>query len=177
MNTLQNDNVSENKICAKCKNSMPLNAFGKNSFMPDKLTRMCITCTRKYTYLNYLNHKEECDARSKTWRSENRARINEIARKSSKKKRSILKKLRDKIVSQFPCYICHEPRIACLEFHHLNPHTKERHACQSSSVSMFLKEVSKCIVLCANCHRLLHNEDVHLPSDVQPIDASKLSLS
>jgi excinuclease UvrABC ATPase subunit len=169
MNTLEDDIVLESKICAKCKESMPLNAFGTDSSNPDKLTRQCMSCIRKARNLNYLGHKEEWDARTKTWRNEHRTRINEIARKASKKGRIIRKELRDKIMSQFPCYICHEPRIACLEFHHLDPNTKEKHVGQSTSVSMLLKEASKCIVLCANCHKLLHNGDIQLPPNTIPM--------
>lgn len=63
------------------------------------------------------------------------------------------------------CSICGENHPACIEFHHKNP--EEKDYCVSNlsgkSLSFILKEVSKCDILCANCHRKLHNpinEDV-----------------
>lgn len=57
------------------------------------------------------------------------------------------------------CEICgYDKNIAALEFHHLNPETKSftisatQHSWENTK-----KELDKCICLCANCHRELHN--------------------
>lgn len=57
------------------------------------------------------------------------------------------------------CEICgYDKNIAALEFHHLNPEEKDftisdtHHSWESTQ-----KELDKCICLCANCHRELHN--------------------
>lgn len=49
----------------------------------------------------------------------------------------------------------------CLEFHHIiNPKDKEFSPANAYSwgwgIERIKKEISKCIVLCANCHRKLH---------------------
>lgn len=60
------------------------------------------------------------------------------------------------------CNRCEETHKSCLEFHHTVPGKKE--LCLSSAVSKgwckerILKEVAKCEVLCANCHRKEHNK-------------------
>lgn len=53
-----------------------------------------------------------------------------------------------------------DPRA--LQFHHIDPKNKKN--CVSVLISMgykeetILEEVEKCIVLCANCHSILHSE-------------------
>ena len=59
------------------------------------------------------------------------------------------------------CSKCRENHPACLEFHHLNEKTKsfriseaiEQRGCSKDRI---MSEISKCIVLCANCHKKLH---------------------
>ena len=57
------------------------------------------------------------------------------------------------------CAFCGQNHPATLDFHHEDPSKKDR------EVSYFVKnyqykrameEVKKCLVLCANCHRILH---------------------
>ena len=62
------------------------------------------------------------------------------------------------------CNRCSENHIACLEFHHIDPSGKEGNIgqiCRSYSTERLLKEIEKCEILCANCHRKLHyNADI-----------------
>lgn len=48
--------------------------------------------------------------------------------------------------------------IAALDFHHLDPNEKEHKIGNGNTTSWekYLKEVEKCILLCANCHREEH---------------------
>ena len=62
------------------------------------------------------------------------------------------------------CVICGENHIACLEFHHKNPNEKEFSVSnivykKDLSLEELKKEIKKCVVLCANCHRKLHWEE------------------
>lgn len=49
--------------------------------------------------------------------------------------------------------------ISALEFHHLNPNEKDISIGGSTkSFEVLKKEVDKCIMVCANCHREIHEE-------------------
>ncbi len=58
------------------------------------------------------------------------------------------------------CAICTENHPACLDFHHLNG--KDKDATVSNMISegyakkTILFEISKCIILCKNCHSKKH---------------------
>lgn len=49
---------------------------------------------------------------------------------------------------------------AVYEFHHLDPSTKERDPSKllNRSREVLYKELDKCVLLCANCHRLEHHK-------------------
>lgn len=61
------------------------------------------------------------------------------------------------------CEKCGENFWACLDFHHLDPDIKEHNIsniCKTGwCKKRILKEINKCIVLCANCHRKIHTDD------------------
>jgi len=56
-----------------------------------------------------------------------------------------------------PCTSCGETNPIVLEFHHLDPKTKRNDvsnmATHGYSIESIEKEIEKCIILCANCHR------------------------
>lgn len=56
------------------------------------------------------------------------------------------------------CTRCGEDEAACLDFHHIKDKDNDvaKMAKDGASKEAILKEVTKCIVLCANCHRKLH---------------------
>jgi hypothetical protein len=60
------------------------------------------------------------------------------------------------------CSICGERRLPCLDFHHVGDKTKGvgvmRHG--TWSLARLKSEVDKCIVVCANCHRMIHAEQM-----------------
>jgi hypothetical protein len=62
-------------------------------------------------------------------------------------------------LKKHPCKQCGETRIVVLEFHHRDPKDKKYRIAQLSgqgnSLDRLIKEVEKCDVLCANCHRLI----------------------
>jgi hypothetical protein len=73
------------------------------------------------------------------------------------------------------CAKCGFNHPAALDFHHEDPSKKDR------EVSWFIKnhqyakakeEVQKCIVLCANCHRIHHYEENSVK--IQPLTTNQL---
>ena len=57
--------------------------------------------------------------------------------------------------SERGCSMCAENDFRCLDFHHLDP--KEKAATVSKmygyAAETIMKEILKCVLLCANCHR------------------------
>lgn len=49
--------------------------------------------------------------------------------------------------------------LPCYDFHHINPKEKEITLCWLMPNDTLKKEIDKCILLCANCHRLTHLVD------------------
>ena len=58
------------------------------------------------------------------------------------------------------CEICgYNKCVEALEFHHLDPSTKEaKNLGTTASIAKQKAEADKCILVCANCHREIHNE-------------------
>jgi hypothetical protein len=58
------------------------------------------------------------------------------------------------------CCVCNENDVACLDFHHLDG--DEKYDKLSNAIKdkwgkeKIDLEISKCVVLCSNCHRKLH---------------------
>ena len=68
-----------------------------------------------------------------------------------------------------PCADCGGtfPQI-CMDFHHIDPETKDRSGNKNYSMKHKMKEWGKkrideeldmCVVLCANCHRIRHDKE------------------
>lgn len=81
------------------------------------------------------------------------------------------------IKGNFKCINCPESCPCCLDFHHLDPTLKDRDVSEclhNGSMKKLLDEVSKCVVLCSNCHRKIHSGLIVL-NDVTTIDISVLN--
>ena len=64
--------------------------------------------------------------------------------------------------STLKCANCGENHPATLDFHHVEKHPDNRHVYNLTSNGAYkkaIKEIEKCIVLCANCHRKVHYEE------------------
>ena len=59
------------------------------------------------------------------------------------------------------CETCGESRATCLDFHHRDPESKRFSISEGThcSIAVLDKEIKKCIIICANCHRVLHEQD------------------
>lgn len=81
------------------------------------------------------------------------------------------------------CEICgYNKNIGVLEFHHRNPDEKEyqidMRAFSNTSLEKLQKELNKCDLLCANCHRELHHPELFLDKVKEIIkDCQKKSFS
>lgn len=61
------------------------------------------------------------------------------------------------------CEVCGFADHRALQFHHRDPKTKNFSVGNTSmvgqSVANIVKEVDKCMILCANCHQILHHKE------------------
>lgn len=54
------------------------------------------------------------------------------------------------------CIGCGEDRWQILEFHHVDQGSKVNTVCAIATLTAVIREIDKCIVLCANCHKMEH---------------------
>lgn len=70
------------------------------------------------------------------------------------------------------CGICgYDKCISALEFHHVDP-TKKDFNMGSSCIAQnkIVTEVKKCVMLCSNCHREVHDGITIIPDNIQRFD-------
>ena len=89
------------------------------------------------------------------------------------KRKEMVKDAKDK-----PCAICKVKYDPCvMDLHHLDPSKKDgmiSHFMKSGSYQSLQEEIDKCVPLCSNCHRLLHNGLATLASMAESVDAPDL---
>jgi len=140
------------KQCSVCKIAKPITEFSKNKWKRDGLQTKCKTCNSKLIKEYYERNREK-----------HRAATREQKRKCREKIRSVLLRIR----RNNPCCMCGENDPVCLDFHHVEPKTKVSEvstlAAQLTSIETILKEVSKCVIVCSNCHKKIHAKKITLP--------------
>ena len=97
----------------------------------------------EYSHKYYLANKDKVMARSK------------VTRAIGKAKWSAFK-------CTLKCTKCGFSHPAALDFHHTDPTQKENLVSKLASNGCYvaaMEEVQKCVVLCANCHRIHHHEE------------------
>ena len=103
----------------------------------------------------YTEKSKQVEYRKK-WYAKNKTVYRNYIRKAKKKKSSWFTALK----ASLSCEVCKENRWPTLDFHHRDPTKKDisiSKAIQDCwSQKKVLEEIDKCIVLCANCHRIEH---------------------
>lgn len=95
--------------------------------------------------------------RAAKWKVANRERYRETTTMLRAKKKVRLEELKE----QTPCTDCgrHFPAV-CMDYHHLDSSTKTMNVAKAIernySWSRLMKEIEKCVLLCACCHRIRH---------------------
>lgn len=129
------------KTCTSCGSMKELTEFRKYARSKDGLASACKVCT---------------DAASECWRQRNKD-----------KRKAQMEKLRKELAERFRewkstqcCKLCGECEPACLDFHHLDPSTKDgglaNMVARCTGWDKLMVEAAKCVVLCRNCHAKVH---------------------
>lgn len=138
----------ETKTCTKCGLEKPLTEFNFKNKKLNKRQSMCKCCQQeRQRELYNLSYKYKNKDRYKENRKKYRVKIRKL--------------IQD--IKACGCVICGEKDVCCLDFHHLEDKDFSiAHATEVSTERLY-KEISKCVVLCANCHRKLHAGKINLP--------------
>ena len=106
--------------------------------------------------------KEVKKAKHKEYSAKHYAKNRETIKQQTKNSKAIQRVKWYLFKSTLKCTHCGFFHIAALDFHHEDPTTKEGSVHAYISNGQFAKaykELKKCIVLCAKCHRIHHHED------------------
>jgi hypothetical protein len=133
----------ETKMCSKCGNEKEINEFPFKNKEKNIRHIVCKFCWKEIRKKSYNNNKEVT-----------------LKRNKRNKKKNLEWYVNYK--SKLKCVNCGEDHPACLEFHHIDPNKKDFNISinirSTYSVNKILREIEKCDILCANCHRKLHYE-------------------
>jgi hypothetical protein len=131
------------KICKKCNLELPLDDehFASRYDRKEKTYQwICRKCQAEYRKLHYQKNKQ----------------------KYIDKAKKFTKSMVDwffEYKKGLKCKVCGENRYWVLDFHHRDKNEKEIEISslyRNGNRKKLLKEIEKCDVLCANCHRDLH---------------------
>jgi len=125
------------KNCAKCG---PQNesCFSKKTSSKDGLQSICKKCMREVRIIHYSKNKNKIKKRS---------RINN--RRYKKRNSQFIWDY----LKQNPCVDCGETDPIVLEFDHRGDKEYDVSKLVSCALNKIIKEIAKCDVRCANCHK------------------------
>ena len=107
-------------------------------------------------------NREELRRRNKEWCNNNPEKHKKTCHQSYKKRYKRRKQFIDDYKLSKGCAICGYNKCAsALDFHHEGDKDFDvaKGLGQNTNIEKLKKEIEKCIVLCANCHRELHDKE------------------
>jgi len=134
------------KICSKCKQEKNEIEFNKNAVRKDGLQSFCRVCDNE---------------RKRKYYAQNPTRFFKYNDKRTQRLREEVQKYK----TEKGCAHCGERDFRCLDFHHSDANLKV------AEVSFLMRyrgeaavweEITKCEVVCANCHRKHHYDQIIL---------------
>lgn len=153
------------RVCSKCGKELPMTDeyFYKTG---DGYQPLCKKCYRKRQKEYYKTHKDQVRERHKKYY--------EMHKDQGCYARQELE--RNKFLAKWrkPCQKCGEQRLYLIQFHHIDPATKEFNISKSAGhkkAKICEEEVKKCVCLCSNCHDEFHYFYGKNPED--PVNAIK----
>lgn len=135
----------ENKFCTKCRTTKPRDQFRVDRRQPDGLHQHCTQC-RKIT--------------ESRWRDSNRQHLREKSKDQTHHNKIVCRSYVFEYLKSNHCIDCDEDNILLLDFDHLEPSDKKYsigkmlNSRGGVSLVKLKAEIDKCVVRCANCHRL-----------------------
>ena len=135
----------EQKKCTKCGQWKDIEEFAWKNKAQGKRRAQCKECTRKEDKERYANDEKRREA----------------IKAVHKNQVEYIKKYVQDIKKHSKCAICDENRWYVLDFHHVGEKdfTISQKIKEGCSLETIKKEIEKCIILCANCHREVHYKE------------------
>lgn len=140
----------QTKKCNKCNLEKPVTEYSKEYNKTQRCCKSCATIVSKKWYQDNKDNEE----------------IKNKLHTRPKEKYKYLKNIVNKVKEHYGCCLCNEKDACCLDFHHLNKETKDRnvsHWTEAKSYEKIIREIIKCICVCANCHRKIHAKKIKSP--------------
>ena len=129
-------------MCSKCGVEKLLDEFPLRPDQPGRRYSACRSCKRDYVRAHY--------AANVPYYTDKAARARQLLR--SQNYVHLIRYL-----CRHPCLDCGESDVRVLQFDHTDPTTKEDNVSRlvmNSAWVRVLDEIRKCVVRCANCHRI-----------------------
>jgi hypothetical protein len=129
------------KECCICKQKLDPVNFNKNKTKSDGLQSQCRSCNREKSRRYYASNREK------------------HFKATNARKQKIVKNNRQYVydyIVKIGCVDCGENYPACCDFDHVTGDKTgniSRMIHRGCSLNTIIKEISKCVVRCANCHR------------------------
>jgi len=138
----------DSKECTKCGHSLPLSSFSKDKKAKHGLSYYCKTCASLKTKEQRLKRRKNPE-----YIKQFNAKITEANKLN---KRAAVEYMGN---SCFDCGGSFPDSV--YDFHHLDMSTKEMNPSRVLRLkdrTKVMAELDKCVLLCANCHRIRHFE-------------------
>lgn len=140
------------KVCSKCKEEKEVSDFNWKQKSKGTRHSKCKPCYNAYNR-KYYKGRDNTD----------------LIAKSRARQAAIIEQYKEWKSKQC-CKVCGEDATECLDLHHRDPTQKEftpANGCYTTgSWAAWKKEIDKCDVLCANCHRKVHSGRIEYYSEV-----------
>lgn len=130
------------KLCSRCREVKSFDQFHKSSRISDGHQTNCKPCRKVIDSDSYKKSKSR--------------------QESIKARRAVIREYNKTLMRRYKtlcgCRFCDEDEAVALDLHHLDPNEKDLNPSTAigCSTSTLKREIRKCIVLCANCHRKVH---------------------
>jgi hypothetical protein len=130
--------MASTKRCCTCGLDLPLTAYNRRTAALDGLQARCRTCSRRWYEQNRAQHIANVYRRNV---AQHHILVGKVAR----------------YLTEHPCVDCGERDVRCLEFDHRDRAVKTANVAtllrRVQSWDRVLREIEKCDVRCANCHK------------------------
>lgn len=156
------------KTCLNCNCEFPTSVIidGKRRILSSR--KYCFTCTpwgshrtRPMDFKPITEGVRNCKICSKEYNFKKGGGMSPTSCGSCVANKNRLNK-RYKLIARHggKCQICgYSKCLSALEFHHKDPNQKEIAVTGNFSMERLSREADKCLLLCANCHREIHDAE------------------